>query len=80
MLTGSSGRVYTEDCSPGLQLRCTRHRQYGGAREIRHRRSEEAMAHSAVEWRDQISLLDDRAGCCVERCYEYHIDNEEGRQ
>ena len=45
----------------GLQLLGARHRQHGGAREVRQRRAEEAVADAAARGEDPLGLRDDRA-------------------
>ncbi len=59
------------DRARDLQLQRPRHRQHGGARSLRHRRAEEAVARAAASRRDPLGLRDDRARCRVVGRDEY---------
>ena len=74
----AGGRSHGVEPTPracGLQLRRTRHRQYGGARPVRQRGAEGAVARSAAAGRHPLVVLHDRARHGVVRCDQHRHPN-----
>ena len=66
-------------CPRGFQLQRPRHGQHGGARTLRDRGAERAVAEAAARRRDTVLLRDDRAGRGLLGRHQHPGAHREGR-